>query len=363
MTETAAGMQRLRGAGGTSRSGLLDLVRLYSSLDIVAYHTGAALGDNGAFRLGVGIAIFLLMSAVSVGMSRGDRSFGSFLTERSRRYLTPFAFWCVVYAVIRTGTAVRHGEPALDWLEPSMLWRGTYYHLWFMPVALGLCVAVEGLRRATRNVSTGAIVAAALLLSPLLLYAGPGLRPIASPVWFQWVWILPAVPAGVAFGRVLALPRTPRWGFAMLGFAGVFAAEGLLLWRVFDDTYPLRFAVGALLIGIGFAVPFRSNAFLFRARTLSAGIFLCHPLVLRVFLRFFEQLPVALIAGIIWGLAACLALVLQRTRLARFVGAEEGSARKNGPGRSRNTAGDAHPARPDGAGAGTQGLVLDAPRS
>ena len=40
-----AGSAAPRGAGGGSRSGLLDLVRLFSSFDIVAYHTGAALQE------------------------------------------------------------------------------------------------------------------------------------------------------------------------------------------------------------------------------------------------------------------------------------------------------------------------------
>jgi len=75
MADPQTSVTPLPGAGGGSRSGLLDLVRLFSSFDIVAYHTGAALGNNSAFRLGVGMAIFLLMSAVSVGMHTGERPF------------------------------------------------------------------------------------------------------------------------------------------------------------------------------------------------------------------------------------------------------------------------------------------------
>lgn len=309
-----------RGAGGGSRSGLLDVVRLFSGFDIVAYHTGAALGDSSAFRLGIGMAIFLLMSAVSVGMHPGERPFRSFLAERSQRYLTPFAFWWVVYAVMKTAMALHHEQAVFGWFEPSMLWQGTQYHLWFMPVALGVCVAVEGLRRATRRVSTGALVTVILLLSPLLFHAGPALRPIVANGWFQWVWTIPAIPIGVAFGRIIALPRTPRWGFAMLAFSGVLAASGITVWSYDHDSYPLRFAIGALLIGIGFSVSLPSNALLYRARTVSAGIFLSHPLILRGTLRFFDQLPVALAAAILWALSGCLTLALQRTRLARFVG-------------------------------------------
>ncbi len=320
MAESKARAAPPRGAGGGSRSGLLDVVRLFSGFDIVAFHTSSALGDSSAFRLGIGMAIFLLMSAVSVGMYAGERPFRPFLAERSRRYLIPYAFWWVVYFVIKTAMALRHDESAFGWFDPSMLWQGTYYHLWFMPVALGVCVAVEGLRRATRQVSTGGFLAVVLLLSPLFFYAGPTLRPIVGVGWFQWVWMIPAVPMGVAFGRIIALPRTPRWGFAMLVFSGVLAASGVAVWSAVDDTYPLRFALGALLIGIGFAIPFPSNAFLYRARTVSAGIFLCHPMVLRVMLRFFDQLPIALVAAVMWALSGCLTLSLQRTRLARFVG-------------------------------------------
>lgn len=227
----------LRGVGGNSRSGLLDLVRLFASFDIVAYHTGAALGDNSAFRLGIGIAIFLIMNAVSVGNFEGERSFFRFLSERSKRYLTPFLFWYVVYAVLQTLLALRHDATPFGWFEPRMLWQGTYYHLWFMPVALGLSLATELLRRATRNVSDGACVATILLISPLLLYVGPGwLRSFASRGWYPWVWIIPAVPFGVAFGRLLALPRTPHWNSLILGFAGTFAAMGVGVWQVVHDT-------------------------------------------------------------------------------------------------------------------------------
>lgn len=316
-----AGAAASRGAGGGSRSGLLDLVRLFSSFDIVAYHTGGALGDGSMFRLGIGMAIFLLMSGVSVALHSGERPLRPFLAERARRYLVPFAFWWVVYAALRTGMALRHEQAALGWFEPSMIWQGTYYHLWFMPVALGVCVAVEGLRVAARNVPNGAFISAVLLLSPLLFHAGPALRPHVSTGVFQWVWAVPAVPISVALGRIVALPRTPRWPLAMLCFAGALAASGACVWSVDHDTFPLRFAVGALLIGLGFGVSYPSNALLFRIRTMTAGIFLCHPLVIRAVLRFIEPLPIALITAIIWILAAGLTVVLQRTRLARFAGA------------------------------------------
>ena len=315
------GSATFRGAGGGSRSGLLDLVRLFSSFDIVAFHTGGALGDGSMFRLGIGMAIFLLMSGVSVGLHSGERPLRPFLEERARRYLTPFAFWWVIYAALLTFAALRHEKAAFDWFEPNMIWQGSYYHLWFMPVALGTCVAVEALRLAARNVPTGVFVGVVLLLSPLLFHAGPALHPMVGIGVYQWVWAIPAVPISVACGRIIALPRTPRWPLAMLCFAGTLAASGLAVWYVDRDTFPLRFAVGAVLIGIGFAVSYPSNAFLYRIRTVSAGIFLCHPLVIRAVLRFIEPLPIALITAIIWVLAACLTLVLQRTRLARFAGA------------------------------------------
>jgi len=296
-------------------------VRLFASFDIVAYHTGGALGDGSMFRLGIGMEIFLLMSGVSVGLHSGERPLRPFLAERARRYLTPFAFWWVVYAALLSFSALRHEQPAFSWFEPSMIWRGSYYHLWFMPVALGVCVAVEALRLASRNVPSRVFVAVVLLLSPLLFHAGPALRPHVSIGVYEWVWAIPAVPISVAFCRIIALPRTPRWPLAMLCFAGAVALSGLAVWYVDRDTFPLRFAVGAFLIGLGFAVSYPSNALLFRIRTMTAGIFLCHPLVIRGVLRFIEPLPIALIAAIIWVLAACLTLVLQRTRLARFAGA------------------------------------------
>jgi hypothetical protein len=211
-----------------------------------------------------------------------------------------------------------------------MLWEGTYFHLWFMPVALATCLLVEALRRATLRVPTGAFLACVLALSPALLYAGPALRPIVSQELFQWVWVIPAAPVGVAFGRVIALERTPRWGFAMLAFSGTFAAIGVAIWWLVPDSYPLRFALGALLIGIGFALPFPSNRYLFKARTMSAGIFLCHPLVMRGALRFFEGLPVAAVALLMWLLAGAMTLGMQRTSLARFFGAPPESAPDGG---------------------------------
>lgn len=316
----------LRGAGGGSRSGLLDCVRLFASLDIVAFHTGNALSDPSVFRFGLGMGIFLLMTGVSVGAFVGERPFLPLVRERATRYLPPFLFWCVVYAALRVALAVRHEVPLFGWLEADMLWRGTYYHLWFMPVALGLSLLVEALRRATRGVSTSAILATTLLGSPLLLYAAPGwLRPAAGTSLGGWLWVIPAVPMGVALGRLFRLPKDRRSLRLTLGFVATFAAVGIAVWYRVDDNYPLRFAVGACLIGVALAVPFPSTPLLFRMRTLSVGVFLCHPLVLRLLGRFFDDLPTTLVALIIWVLSACLTLAMQATPLARFAGAPPAS--------------------------------------
>jgi hypothetical protein len=275
------------------------------------------------------MAIFLLMNAVSVGTFQGPRPWRPLLRERAVRYLTPFAFWCVVYAALHLVHALRHDLAPFAWVRPRMFWAGTHYHLWFMPVALGLSLAVEALRRATLRLPTPALAAGVLAAAPLLLYAAPAwLRHEETASWYQWAWIVPAVPMGVALGRLLALPRTPRWPWLLLGFVAAFAAIGVAVYGRVADNYPLRYAIGSLAIGIGFVVPMPSSPRLVRLRTLSAGIFLCHPLVLAGLQNAIQGLAVAPAAAIVWALAALLAFALQLSPWARFAGEPNGPPRR-----------------------------------
>jgi len=184
-----------------------------------------------------------------------------------------------------------------------------------------MVLGVEAARRATMQLPAAAVIGGCVVLSLVLVYADPAwIRPHASHCWYAWVWALPTMPLGLAFGRLLAVDRAPRRRWHLMPLAAVFAAVSLAIWLWMESLLALRFAEGALLIAIGFALPGPSGAWSRRLLTLSIGIFLCHPLVLRLLLPFVRDLAPIAVVPIVWGLSAVLAFGLQQTPLARFAG-------------------------------------------
>ncbi len=311
------------------RSGFLDVVRLLAGFDIVAFHTGSVAGDSNGFRLGFGVTVFLLVTAVGVARQVEPREFRAFAYDRASRYLSPFGFWCVVYAAVATATSLRYGEPALGWWRSCMLWRGTEYHLWFMPVSLALVVVVELARAATVRASTPLVVTISVVLACLTILAGhAGWYLRGVPCWSPWAWAPPAAFLGLALGKILQADASRRRSAWLLTTAVVVAAWSFAVWQSYDGHFALRFATGSLLMGLGLILPGISGPWMKRLLALSIGVFLCHPLVLRFGLRFLDDLPSPLTVALIWSLSAVIVLAMQRTALARFAGERPTSSRR-----------------------------------
>lgn len=305
----------------SERSGFLDVVRVLAGVDIVAFHTGIGFGDGNALRIGFGITVFLLVSAVGVARHQRERKFLPFARERLSRYSAPFFFWCAVYAVVATIHSLRHGESPFAWWNSCMLWRGTEFHLWFMPVSLALALAMEAARSATAKRSAVLVVVTCVALSCIGILAGAaGWYLRDNDCWSPWRWAPPAAFLGLAMGRVLQAPPSSRRSLVLFGISLVVALWSLAVWRTHEGTFALRFATGSLLTTLGFVVPSVSGVWVRRFLALSIGIFLCHPLVLQLGFRFLDQLPLAVAILVVWLISAVIAFAMQQTPLARFAG-------------------------------------------
>lgn len=75
----------------------------------------------------------------------------SFLKKRFSRIIYPFLFWSFFYILFDIGLKIRHGEQ-LDLLSAlkfmiNQYKGGSYYHLWFIYVMIGLYLITPVIRR------------------------------------------------------------------------------------------------------------------------------------------------------------------------------------------------------------------------
>ncbi len=85
------------------------------------------------------VPIFVMLSGMLLLRPRRTESIKAFLTQRTTRVMIPYFFWCFVYLCYVYRGNIR------DWKQPNwaevwdlFLFKETYYHLWFVPMILGL---------------------------------------------------------------------------------------------------------------------------------------------------------------------------------------------------------------------------------
>jgi hypothetical protein len=147
--------------------------------------------------------------------------------------------------------------------------------------------------------------------------------------WLQWLFALPAVPLGFGLGRaVLATDVRVRQRLAWLAMVSllVCVALGLAggLGRIWGWPEPeemvRRYAVSLALVSLAFVWPGVSDPVSLRLTPLLFGVYLSHPLVVRLYqATHLPELPLALFAALVFGVSALLVALLQRSPLRLLV--------------------------------------------
>lgn len=310
--------------GSTPRLANVERLRLLAMYEIVAFHVSE---QRLPIIAGLGLPTFLLLNnAFNCTLSErmGARAF---LRTKVARLLVPWLLWSLIYLVLQLLERYRHDESFTEGFTAWMLIGGTYTHLWFVPFSLVGSLLIAGVQARTSQQPHGWAGVLALLAGAVLTVAGGQVLATGRVEWplLQWLFALPAVPLGFGLGRMLlaadpAVRRRLAWvagavALACIGVGLIMAAAARPDWEMVR-----RYAISLSLVSVGFVWPGHSDGFSQRLAPLLFGVYLSHPLILRVYqATHLPQPPTAVFAALVFGVSALLVLVLQRTPLRSLV--------------------------------------------
>lgn len=197
-----------------------DYARLVAVIGIIWFHAqapGALIGYSGlAFFLMLLVHLALPQAAKVRDQAHRAPAFLRYAAARGQRLLWPWLIASIAYGALKLIEVLR-GSPWGAEFQTSMWLTGTALHLWFLPFAFAVSLALWPLGRLLRQHGGGHTTPLAFILTGLAL-ASLALAQEAALVipLAQWAYALPAV----LFGAGLALVRTK--GQHMLGLLTFF---------------------------------------------------------------------------------------------------------------------------------------------
>jgi surface polysaccharide O-acyltransferase-like enzyme len=314
-------------ARSSARLANVERLRLLAMFEIVAFHVSE---QRLPVVAGLGLPVFLLLNNAfncTLAERMGTRAF---LNTKVSRLLLPWLLWNVLYLGLILAERWRHAEPLTQGFSFLMLLGGTYEHLWFVPFALAGALIMAGVQSQSRSLSNGWMCALALAVGAGVTLAGAWLLAPGSIEWpwLQWLFALPAVPFGFGLGRALLATegRVRKRLARMAAGAGLGCLAAGLAWGLgtvwgwpMPEEMVRRYAVALALVSVAFVWPGVSDAFSVRLTPLLFGVYLSHPLVVRVYqAAHLPELPLAVFAALVFSVSALLVAGLQRTPL-RFL--------------------------------------------
>lgn len=303
----------------TSRSGLLDWLRLFAIVEIVAFHIDQS---KPWMFFGFGLPFFLITTiAFSVRKPKAD-STRSVLRTRVKRLLVPYLFWSVVYLGVLAARCWDNREPFLDALSPWMILGGTAIHLWFLPVAFvgGMAAHLAHKALSARCGATPLMVACLLGLMALIVL-GPLLPGLRWP-FVQWTFAVPAIFFGYAAGRAMSVAMERR--LALLA-TPILCAVGaaLIMWNLEQQVaFSARYALAVVASGLAMVLFVQYDRVVQFLAPMGYGVYLVHPCCIFA-LHFAErkmglELAFALKIAIVLALSFSIAWIMLRIKPLRL---------------------------------------------
>ncbi len=139
----------------SSRNYFADYIRVFATMAVILLHcSGDLLYSFGTsdFKFSYWwagniydsatrwcVPVFVMLSGALLLRPAKQEDIGFFLSRRMMRVMIPYLFWCVIYLLYTYRGNIR------DWREPYwaemrdlVFFKEVYYHLWFVPMILGL---------------------------------------------------------------------------------------------------------------------------------------------------------------------------------------------------------------------------------
>lgn len=232
----------------TARNGLIDYGRFVAAMGIVWFHSQAP-GSRIAY---VALPFFLVLLSIPSTAS---------LAVRARRLLVPFVTWSLIFAMLRTALSLKNGNTPFEWWDWTMIFSGTWIHLWFLPFAFLAALLAPWFQHPLASMG------AAFLAAGLMAVNGtPDLAPFG-----QWSFGVIPVLVGIAFFAW-------GWRLAIITLLGSFMI--LNFGRPSPDNVTILVGTGLALVCLSYRLP--ANAVSDWCARLSVWIYLAHPLVIIV---------------------------------------------------------------------------------
>ena len=188
----------------------------------------------------------------------------------------PWLVACLFYGALKLAE-VSQGAAFRDEFTTSMWLTGPALHLWFLPFAFAICMALWPLGRALRQVPEGQTMWLSVIFAGLAL-ASLALTQEAAPVipLAQWAYALPIVLFGVA----LTLARDHL--MHMLGLVAFFMCCTLSAnWT----TGLPEIGLASIVLILCRLIPLPSTGLSHLAARSALALYLIHPAVLAIALR------------------------------------------------------------------------------
>ncbi len=230
----------------TARNGLIDYGGFVASLGIVWFHSQAPGGRIAHIALPFFLVLLCMPSNSGVAL-------------RARRLLVPFVTWSLVFGMLSTALALKHGDPPFGWWDWTMIFSGTWIHLWFLPFAFLAAILAPWFQHPLA--SLGAALLAALLMA---VKGTPEVVPLG-----QWSFGVIPVLVGIAFFS---------WGWRLAIITLLSSWLILHLGRPSPDNLTILVGTGLSLVCLSYRLP-TSDLSEWCAR-LSVWIYLAHPLAI-----------------------------------------------------------------------------------
>jgi surface polysaccharide O-acyltransferase-like enzyme len=284
---------------------VLAVILLHSSGELL-YHFDAQKPFNTDFVTGVSYYSFLRWATpffilISGTLMLNPKKFGEntvdFLKKRIKRILTPFAFWAIVYFIYENRYYFLEGKiPHKQLIINRIFFEDAYYHLWFIPMIVGMYFITPFLRVFLKSAKKSDIeyfLGLSFITSGIQNFY-PTFFIVKYMGWFSYMGFY-------VLGHYLSTyppPQKTRKILYILGFTAILAnGAATLLVSNWDHAYYNRFFIYICpSVGILTAAFFtylhhinwenkaskfpNINALLLKINELSFGIYFIHVLIL-----------------------------------------------------------------------------------
>ena len=262
------------------RNASYDYARLLAVIGIIWFHAqapGAYIGYSG---LSFFVLLMMGLALPQIAAQREQRhrapAFLRYAAARGRRLLVPWLVASAFYGGLKLIEVVRGASFSAEFTK-EMWVTGTALHLWFLPFAFAMTLALWPVGHWLRKAPVWVWPPLTLIFGGGALVALAGMQVTAQPVPLaQWAYALPAVLLGTA----LALGRENI--VSMMGILALFVGIALMMsWTV--GLFQIGVAGIVLIFCTLIYIP--PTALSGRAARASLWIYLIHPAVLTVVQR------------------------------------------------------------------------------